>query len=75
MNKTIQVYVSLLEEGTPTIRPTLAEELGNNLYKLLPTPDYDSEDEVWEFVPGSIVKVISILTDKGKSVFLATEIG
>ena len=51
-----KVYVQLLEEGTPTARPTEAIELEGGLFQLLPTKDYDPEDEVWEFLPGSIVK-------------------
>jgi len=51
------VYVALLEEGTVCARPTQAEKLGNGLYRLLPTPDYDPADETWEFAPGSIVSV------------------
>lgn len=53
---TTEIFVPLLEEGTPTIRPTQAIPLGNGTYKVLPTPDYDPEDEVWEFLPGSVVQ-------------------
>jgi hypothetical protein len=56
--KNQEIYVILLDEGTDTIRPTKAEVLPNGLYKLLPTPNYDPEDEHWEFPPGSIVKGI-----------------
>ena len=53
---TVTVYVQLLEEGTDTMRPTQAMPLGGDSYKLLPTPSYDPEDEIWEFLPGSIVR-------------------
>jgi hypothetical protein len=53
---TVEIYIPLLEEGTDTLRPTQAVPLGNNLYKILPTPNYDPEDEVWEFLPGSTVR-------------------
>jgi hypothetical protein len=53
----VTVYVRLLEEGTSVWRPTEAVQLANGLYELLPTPDYDPEDEKWEFPPGSIVRV------------------
>jgi hypothetical protein len=53
---TIEIYVQLLEEGTPTARPTQALDLGNGLYKVLPTPKYNPENEIWEFPPGSVVK-------------------
>jgi hypothetical protein len=50
------IYIRLLDEGTDVLRPTEAEELGNGLFKLRPTPDYDPDDEKWEFIPGSIVR-------------------
>jgi hypothetical protein len=53
---TVEVYVELLEEGTPTVRPTQAIALSDGLYKLLPTPNYDAENEIWAFLPGSIVR-------------------
>ncbi|HEY1096790.1 MAG TPA: hypothetical protein VGF14_06070 [Alphaproteobacteria bacterium] len=73
MDKTITVYVQLLEEGTPTIRPTQAIENGNGVCKLLPTPDYDPMDEIWEFLPGTRVKIIPSKTDSGKDILLAIE--
>ena len=54
--KTAEIYVSLLEEGTPTARPTHAIPLSNGLFKILPTSNYDPEDEIWEFLPGTIVR-------------------
>ncbi len=67
------VYIELLEEGTDTWRPTQAEVLGNDLYKLLPTADYDPEDEVWKFLPGTIVRCEEKETDDGEVVLLAVE--
>ena len=51
-----KVFVRLLDEGTVVSRPTEALALGNGLFKILPTADYDPEDEAWEFPPGSIVR-------------------
>jgi hypothetical protein len=51
------VYVRLLDEGTEVSRPTEAIDLGNGLLKLLPTPNYNPEDEKWEFPPNSVVRV------------------
>lgn len=34
--KQATVYVQLLDEGTPTVWPTQAIDLGGGLYKLLP---------------------------------------
>jgi hypothetical protein len=52
----VTIYVRLLDEGTDVSRPTEALDLGDGLLKLLPTPDYDSKDETWEFLPGSVVR-------------------
>jgi hypothetical protein len=73
INKSIEVYVTLLEEGTDTIRPTMAEDMGNNTYKLLPTPNYDPENEVWEFLPGSIVRCEVTNKYRDKNLLLAVE--
>jgi hypothetical protein len=55
--KKTQIYVRLLNEGTEVSRPTLALDLGNGLFKLLATSDYDPDDETWEFPPNSLVRV------------------
>lgn len=52
-----RVYVQLLGEGTLVFRPSLAEFLGPNKVRLVAPPDYDPEDEDWEFKPGSVVRV------------------
>ncbi|MGB4101341.1 MAG: hypothetical protein WBK91_05495 [Alphaproteobacteria bacterium] len=70
---TVTVYVQLLEEGTDTIRPTQAMPLGGDLYKLLPTPNYDPEDEIWEFVPGSVVRCKRCNTATVKDILYAIE--
>lgn len=54
--KTTTVYVRLLDEGTDVFRPTQAECLQADEYRLLPTADYDPEDEHWEFLPHEAVK-------------------
>jgi hypothetical protein len=59
--KTVKVYVPLLEEGTPTMRGTQAIIMGDGLYKLMPTPHYDPEDEIWEFLPGSVVRCVVVV--------------
>jgi hypothetical protein len=55
-NSIVEIHVRLLEEGTDCSRPTLGIALGNGLFKLLPTNNYDEDDEHWEFLPGSIVR-------------------
>jgi hypothetical protein len=59
-NSTVEIHVRLLEEGTECSRPTQGIALGNGLFELLPTNDYDAGDERWEFLPGSIVRAKEI---------------
>ncbi len=70
--KIVTVYITLLDEGSPTIRPTTAIDLGNGLFKLLPTERYNPENETWEFLPGTTVKVTPYKTSKG-DVLLAVQ--
>ena len=72
---TVMVYVPLLNEGTPTIRGTQAIPIGNNLYKILPTPNYNPMSEIWEFLPGSIVRCDVIKSAiSGESILRAYEV-
>ena len=50
------IYVRLLDERIPTWRPTTGEKKCEGVYRILPTDDYDPEDETWEFLPGTIVR-------------------
>ena len=71
-SETVEIYIPLLDEGAATIRSTQALPLGNDLYKILPTPDYDPEDETWEFLPGSIVQCcMSTSVRSGKPILRA----
>lgn len=49
------VYVKLLDEGIDVYRPIQAEARSNGSFIIKPTPDYDPEDEKWEFLPGQNV--------------------
>ncbi|NBX66572.1 MAG: hypothetical protein EBQ96_06205 [Proteobacteria bacterium] len=62
---TVKIYVALLEEGTPTYKETSAEVIGDGLYKLLPSANYDPEDEIWGFVPGTIVRGVNKAFESG----------
>ena len=66
------VYIRLLDEGSEAARPTCAVDLGNGLFKILPTPNYDSEDERWEFPPGSVVRC-ELRNHEGQDYLLAVE--
>jgi len=67
------IYIRLLEEGTEVFRPTSAEPLEGGLLKVLSTPDYDPEDERWEFVPGTVVKGEKRELD-GEEVLIAVDV-
>lgn len=69
--KIITIYVNLLEEGSPVMRPTQAIDLGNGLFKLLPTDDYNPECEIWEFLPGTVVQSKQVASAYGGYVTLA----
>jgi hypothetical protein len=60
------VYVQLLNEGSPTYRPTEGEEAGPDVVRLLPTPNYDPDDETWEFEPGVLVRVAPMKLPSGE---------
>lgn len=49
------IYIPLLNEGVPVLRPTKGRYIGGDEYVVLPTQDYDPEGETWEFPPGSVV--------------------
>jgi hypothetical protein len=66
------IYIRLLDEGVPVARPTQAEIIGENLFRVLATEKYDPEDEVWEFIPGTIVRCEKRSGD-GKEALLAVQ--
>lgn len=68
--ETVEIYINLYEDDAA--RPTQAIPLENNRYKVLPTADYDPEDEVWEFIPGSIVRC-ETRDFRGRKYLLAVE--
>ena len=55
MARTVEIHIRPLHEGTECSRPTLALDL-ETFVQVLPTSNYDPEDEVWEFPPDSIVR-------------------
>lgn len=50
-----RIYVSLIDEGVEVWRPVPAYRVDADTYIVLRTPDYDPQDESWQFPPGSIV--------------------
>ena len=49
------VYVPLLDEGVDVWRPAPARKVGDATYEILRPPDYDADDERWQFPLGSVV--------------------
>jgi hypothetical protein len=70
MALTVEIQVRLLNEGTECSRPTQAQDLGDGVFKVLPTSNYDPTDEVWEFPPDSIVRS-EVRRSEGKEFLLA----
>ena len=64
------VYVELLDEGVFVMRPAPGKWVGGNVYRLLPTPDYDEDLETWKFPPGSEVEC-AVEDHRGESVLVA----
>jgi hypothetical protein len=52
------IYIQLLNEGSTAYRPTQGELISDDTFRVLPTENYDPEDEEWEFLPGDIVKCV-----------------
>jgi hypothetical protein len=67
------IYIPLLDEGLPVMRPTQGRSLGGEMYLVLPTPQYDPEDEHWQFLPGSMVVCMRERRD-GDDILVAREL-
>ena len=67
---TCTIYIPLLEEGTSVVRPTTAALLGGDVFRVLPTPDYDPDDETWQYPPGAIVRCTHEVKD-GEEILVA----
>jgi hypothetical protein len=59
------VYVRLLGEGTDVYRPVPAERISSNVF-ILGGQDILTDDEVWEFSPGTKVRVATKMLSKGQ---------
>jgi hypothetical protein len=64
-----QVYVRLLNEGTEVWRPVPSERIADGLYRLSGTR---TDDEEWEFEPGSIVRCVEHRFNDGSQGLKAT---
>lgn len=66
------IYIQLLGEGTTVYRPVPAIRLSDTEYKVKGHDIYDPDDEEWEFLPGSIVRVETRILE-GKESKVAVE--
>ncbi|CAN5632046.1 hypothetical protein BH23PLA1_BH23PLA1_10380 [soil metagenome] len=70
----IQLYVSLLNEGTEVLRPTTGVFVGPDVIRVEAPDDYDPETEDWEFPPGSVVRCIAEFRE-GRQILVARASG
>ncbi len=68
------IYVRLLGEGVPVARPAYGELIRDNIFRILPTENYDPDDETWEFPPGTIVRCERKVSPDGEDTLLAVAI-
>ena len=70
---TSTIFIPLLDEGTTVLRPTQGLLVCEGLFAVQSTPDYDPNDEHWEFAPGSVVRCV---TEEyaGESILVAREL-
>jgi hypothetical protein len=61
----IRIDVEQEENDAFWLRATHALHLGNDKYKVLPTPHYDAQEQHWKFPPGSIVRLKKISFPNG----------
>jgi hypothetical protein len=68
------IFIPLLNEGTEVGRPTYGELISDNIYRVLPTEGYNSEDESWKFPPYTLVICDVEENSEGHRVLIAREI-
>lgn len=70
----VTIYIRLLDEGVPVARPTYGEMIEDNIFRILPTENYNPDDETWEFPPGTVVRCERKISPDGKEALLAVEL-
>lgn len=65
MNRSVEIFMKLLDEGIDVWRPVRAEHLHDDIYSIAEQP-YDREIERWEFEPGDEVVCESIDSYEGR---------
>ena len=49
------IFIPVLDKGMDSSRPTFGRPITVDIFEVLLTVDYNSEDEVWQFSPGTFV--------------------
>lgn len=66
------IHIKLLDENVDVWRPTEGVLIRDTIFEILPTENYDPEDEHWEFFPGNTVRCVREL-HKGREILVAIE--
>lgn len=69
--KKVKIYVRLMDEGVPVARPTYGEVIKDHIVRILPTENYNPDDEIWEFPPGTVVRCERKISPDGKEALFA----
>ncbi len=64
----VTIYMPLLDEGTDVWRPVDATALKRDVYKVGGQMD---KDEIWAFMPGTIVRCESKVLNNGEAKLIA----
>jgi hypothetical protein len=70
MENTQEIFVFLPDEAVNVWRPVQAIQIGNDLYQI-PKTTIVPEDEIWQFLPGDIVRCRDQLSEDGKKILVA----
>lgn len=62
---TVEIFVSLLDEGVEVWRPVRAQHLHDDIYRIVEQP-YDRETETWQFEPYDEVVCELIRSSEGR---------
>jgi hypothetical protein len=73
MKDSIQIYVSLLDEGTDVWRPVEAVHVRDDMYRII-SSNLNPKDERWQFVSGDVVRCQSHVFADGSQGMVAYEI-
>lgn len=68
----IEIFIPLLNEGTDVVRPTQGVVLEEDSFQVLATPNYNPNDEQWQFPPGSKVRCVKEIRS-GREVLVARQ--